>query len=201
MDSLFQTDIEQPASAAGLRAASGSGAFLSGVFGLYFTPASVIEAITPRPSFNILDVIANPPTRFGRVRAAGLCWKCKEAKSETSYCADCLKVRNKERRMNRIAHTKKCFCGLTAAKYFLGAFVCQKHYETDKAYLAHDRAKERDEIGIKERRAASQKAYRLRRKKAGLCQECSRPREKNHRLCAVHRASHNGWTSPLNDRT
>ena len=77
-----------------------------------------------------------------------------------------------QRRGNRLAKFRNCFCGVQAAKFMDGMFLCRRHWEADKARLRQDPAV--TQANIRESNARCEKRRYEKLKLAGLCVTCGK---------------------------
>jgi len=73
-------------------------------------------------------------------------------------------------RGRRLVKFRNCFCGVQAAKFMAGSFLCLKHWEMDRARTLQD--PKVTEANIKESNARSEKNRYAKLKAAGLCVTC-----------------------------
>jgi hypothetical protein len=79
-------------------------------------------------------------------------------------------------RGRRLVRFRNCFCGVQAVKFMDGSFLCQRHWEADRARLFQD--PEVTAANIKECNARCEKRRSERLKSVGLCVTCGK-RESN----------------------
>lgn len=73
-------------------------------------------------------------------------------------------------RGRRLVRYRNCFCGVQAVKFYDGQFLCQRHFESDRArYLQDPKV---TEANIKECNARCEKERYARLKAAGQCVTC-----------------------------
>jgi len=110
----------------------------------------------------------------------------------------------KPARGRRLVRFRNCFCGVQAVKFYDGQFLCQRHFEADRARYLQDPKVTAE--NIRECNARCEKERYARLKEAGLCvtcgkrpnyvgclrcEECQEKRRKLHyasriKLCQVH---------------
>lgn len=73
-------------------------------------------------------------------------------------------------RGRRMVKFRNCFCGVQSVKFMAGSFLCQKHWEMDRALMFQD--PEITETNIKACNARCEKNRTARLKAAGLCVTC-----------------------------
>ena len=82
----------------------------------------------------------------------------------------------KPARGRRLVPFRNCFCGVQAAKFYDGQFLCQRHFEADRCRYLQDPAV--TVANIKECNARCERERSARLKAAGLCVTCGK-REAN----------------------
>ena len=75
-------------------------------------------------------------------------------------------------RGRRLVRFRNCFCGVKAAKFMDGSFLCLKHWEMDRARTLQD--PKVTAANIKESNARSEKNRYAKLKAAGLCVTCGK---------------------------
>ena len=75
-------------------------------------------------------------------------------------------------RGKRLVKFRNCFCGVQAAKFYDGQFLCQRHFESDRARYLQDPTV--TAANIKECNARCEKDRYARLKAAGLCVTCGK---------------------------
>lgn len=89
-----------------------------------------------------------------------------------SDATSCSRARITPARGRRLVPFRNCFCGVQAAKFMDGSFLCLKHWEMDRArYLQDPKV---TEANIKECNARCEKDRYARLKAAGLCVTCGK---------------------------
>jgi len=79
-------------------------------------------------------------------------------------------------RGRRLVPFRNCFCGVQAVKFYDGQFLCQRHFEADRArYLQDPKV---TAANIRECNARCERERSARLKAAGLCVTCGK-REAN----------------------
>ena len=75
-------------------------------------------------------------------------------------------------RGRRLVRFRNCFCGVQAAKFYDGQFLCQRHFDADRA--RYRQAPEVTAANIKECNARSERERYAKLKAAGLCVTCGK---------------------------
>lgn len=91
-------------------------------------------------------------------------------------CASLLEGRITPARGRRLVRFRNCFCGAQAVKFYDQQFLCQRHYEADRARYLQDPSV--TEANIRECNARCEKRRVERLKSLGLCVTCGK-REAN----------------------
>lgn len=86
--------------------------------------------------------------------------------------SDLLEGRITPARGRRMVRFRNCFCGVQAAKFMDGSFLCLKHWEMDRARTLQD--PKVTAANIKESNARSEKNRYAKLKAAGLCVTCGK---------------------------
>lgn len=108
-------------------------------------------------------------------------------------CADLLDGRITPARGRRLVRFRNCFCGVQAVKFYDGQFLCQRHFEADRArYLQDPKV---TAANIRECNARCERERYARLEAAGLCVTCGkRPNYEGCKRCvecqAKRRKSH-----------
>lgn len=90
--------------------------------------------------------------------------------------SDLLEGRITPARGRRLVRFRNCFCGVQAAKFMDGSFLCMKHWEMDRARTLQD--PKVTEANIKACNARCERERSARLKADGLCVTCGK-RESN----------------------
>lgn len=76
------------------------------------------------------------------------------------------------KRGRRLVRFRNCFCGAQAVKFYDGQFLCQRHFEADRARYRQDPAV--TAANIRECNARCEKERYAALKAAGLCVTCGK---------------------------
>ena len=103
-------------------------------------------------------------------------------------------------RGRRLVRFRNCFCGVQAVKFMDGSFLCQKHWEMDRArYLQDPKV---TESNIRKCNARCERERYARLEAAGLCVTCGkRPNYEGCKRCVEcqqkRRAYHHAYRGKL----